>query len=139
MSKTLVFFNASVIITGIISPKGGSAKVLSWAKREKIHGIISEVIFSEVLRHTNKIGKDEGSLTKEILKLNFRIVKAPSKLNSKFKTIVVDPGDVHVLTSALESKVKYLITLDAKHILSLSSKVKEFKIVTPGQLIEELE
>ena len=139
MNKPLVFFNASVVIAGILSPKGGSAKVINWVKRGEIHGIISEIIFNEVLRHSNKTNKSEEVLASEILKFNFMIVKAPSKLNSKFEKMAVDSGDIHVLTSALETKSKYLVTLDAKHILSLSNKVKDFKIVTPGQLIKKLE
>lgn len=138
MNKPLVFFNASVIIAAILSPKGGSAKVLNLVKKGKIKGIISEVIFNEVLRHSDKIKKSEEVLTKEILKFNFEIVKALNKLNLKFEKIVFDRGDIHVLTSAYESKVKYLVTLDAKHILSLSDKIKDFKIVTPGQLIIEM-
>ena len=138
MNKPLVFFNASVVIAGVLSPRGGSAKVINWVKNGKIQGVISEIIFNEVLRHSDKINKSEEVLANEILKYNFMIVKAPSKLDSKFERIVLDLGDVHVLTSALQSKVKYLITLDAKHILSLSNKVKDFKIVTPGQLIKKL-
>ena len=137
MSKAFVFFNASVIIAGTLSPNGGSAKLLSCVKRGKIHGIISEVILNEVLKHSDKIKKDEEILTNEIFKVNFKIIKPPNKLNLKFEKMVVDPGDVHVLTSALESKVKYLVTLDTKHILSLSDKIKDFEIVTPGQLIKK--
>jgi predicted nucleic acid-binding protein len=138
VNKPLVFFNASVVIAGVLSPRGGSARVINWVKNGKIQGVISEIIFNEVLRHSEKINKSEEVLASEILKFNFMIVKAPSRLDSKFEKIVLDLGDVHVLTSALRSKVEYLITLDAKHILSLSSKVKDFKIVTPGQLIKEL-
>jgi predicted nucleic acid-binding protein len=127
-----------VIIAGILSPKGGSAKVINWVKKGKIQGVISEIIFNEVLRHSNKINKSEDILANEILKFNFMIVKAPSKLDSKFEKMVIDLGDIHVLTSALQSKVKYLVTLDVKHILSLSNKIKDFKITTPGQLIKEL-
>lgn len=134
----MVFFNASVIIAGILSPKGGSGKVLNWAKRGKIRGVISEIIFDEVLKHSDKINKNEKILAKEILKFNFVIIKAPAKLDSKFEKMGIDPGDIHVLTSAFQSKVKYLVTLDVKHILSLSGRIKDFKIVTPGQLIKEL-
>lgn len=138
MNKPLVFFNASVIIAGVLSPRGGSAKVINWVKSGKIQGVISEIIFNEVLRHSDKIDKSGEVLESEILKFNFMIVKAPSKLDSKFEKLVLDPGDVHVLTSALQCKVKYLVTLDAKDILSLTNKVKDFNIVTPGQLIKKL-
>ena len=34
-----VFFNASVILTGLKSPKGGSGKILSWVNKGKIKGV----------------------------------------------------------------------------------------------------
>ncbi|MBI5123209.1 hypothetical protein HZA75_05110, partial [Candidatus Roizmanbacteria bacterium] len=42
LKTPIVFFNASVIIAGFISPTGGSAKLLQWTKENKITGVISE-------------------------------------------------------------------------------------------------
>jgi predicted nucleic acid-binding protein len=88
--KPIVFFNASVILAGLKSPNGGSAKLLNWVKENKIIGIISEIVIEEVLKNTNKI-----SLTKEkalkLISQIFLIVKSPNKKYfSVFKNRVLD-------------------------------------------------
>jgi putative PIN family toxin of toxin-antitoxin system len=136
--KPIVFFNASVILAGLRSPNGGSAKLLNWVKENKIIGIISETVIEEVLKNTNKI-----SLTKEkalkLISQIFLIVKSPNKKYfSVFKDIVLDEGDIHLLVSARNVKAHFLASLDKKHILSLKNKIKDFKIVSPKELIEFL-
>jgi len=136
--KPIVFFNASVILAGLKSPNGGSAKLLNWVKENKIIGIISETVIEEVLKNTNKI-----SLTKEkalkLISQIFLIVKSPNKKYfSVFKDIVLDEGDIHLLVSARNVKAHFLASLDKKHILSLKNKIKDFKIVSPKELIEFL-
>jgi len=136
--KPIVFFNASVILAGLKSPNGGSAKLLNWVKENKIIGIISETVIEEVLKNTNKI-----FLTKEkalkLISQNFLVIKAPSKkFFYLFKDIVLDEGDIHLLVSTKNVKANFLVSLDKKHILSLKNKIKDFKIVSPKELIEFL-
>ena len=136
--KPIVFFNASVILAGLKSPNGGSAKLLNWVKENKIIGIISETVIEEVLKNTNKI-----SLTKEkalkLISQIFLIVESPNKKYFPvFKNIVLDEGDIHILVSAKNVKANFLVSLDKKHILSLKNKIKDFKIVSPKELIEFL-
>ena len=50
--------------------------------------------------------------------------------------LVKDFGDIHLFESAESLRVDYLVSLDKKHVLSLARKVKSFKIVSPGGLIE---
>ena len=56
----------------------------------------------------------------------------------KYKSIVTDFDDAHLIASAQELKVDYLVSLDKKHILALKRKFKVAKIVNPGELIEIL-
>lgn len=133
-----VFFNASVILSGFRSPKGGSAKLTEFAKEKKIIGIINEIVINEVLRNIHKTGI-EAAKAKEILTTSFLIVVAPDeKRFGYFKNISLDEGDIHLFTSAKQVKVDFLVSLDKKHVLSLQNKVKEFKIVSPKELIEFL-
>lgn len=127
---SLVLFNASVVIAGLISPSGGSGKLIQWARERKIIGVVSEIILNEISKHV-KI-KD--------LEKTFLVVASPSeKLVNDYNAIVIDKGDAHVLASACELEVDYLVTLDKKHLLSLKKKIKNFKIVSPKELIETLE
>ena len=47
----IVFFNASVVLAGFKSPKGGSGKIISWAKTRKIRawqGTVQNMSFEEL-------------------------------------------------------------------------------------------
>lgn len=133
----IVLFNASVILAGLKSPSGGSAKLLRWNKERKINGLASEIIVDEALRNASRIKFSEEEVYSAINK-TFRSICPPpqASLVSKFKAIVIDYGDAHVLASAKEENVDFLVTLDKKHLLVLKNKIKIFKIVSPGELIE---
>lgn len=135
-SSLRVLFNASVVLAGFKSPKGGSGKILSWVKKKKIKGLISEIILDEVLRNASRIGFSDEELDNRVKTIFNHINKEPKQKNvEQFKKVVLDFGDAHVLASAKESQVDFLVTLDKKHLLILQDKIKTFKIVTPGQLI----
>jgi hypothetical protein len=134
----LVLFNASVVLAGINSPKGGSAELLVLVKNKKINGAISEIIYHEVIKNASKINLERSILEKKVDVLFPYLLKAPlAKIVSKFFSKTTDPGDAHVLASALEIKADFLVSLDKKHILVLKNKVREFKIVTPGELVAD--
>lgn len=133
----LVFFNASVILAGLSSPEGGSAKLLKYSKTGIIHGVISEIILDEATRRAGKVNLTAGYVQKNVFNI-FKNILPPPKLTDvhKFSKIVKDPGDMHVLASAAEAKVQFLVSLDKKHILILTNKIKKYKICSPKELLE---
>lgn len=134
---SLVFFNASVVLSGINSSGGGSAKLLLWVKEQKIKGLISEIILGEVLRHASKFQLKKKSLEEKIKNISFEVVSAPSKVAiGNWIKVVLDPGDAHLFASAAKNKCDFLVSLDKKHVLSLKNKVDNLKIVSPAELIE---
>lgn len=129
-------FNASVVLSGLRSPNGGSAKVLDFARGGKILGVISEIGFDEIIRHVDRLSLDRGRVINKCKDIFGNIVFSPSgSLVEKYDKVVIDKGDAHVLASALECGVDYLVTLDKRHLLVLKDQIGEFKIVTPGELI----
>lgn len=137
--KIKVLFNASVVLSGINSPKGGSGKLLDFVKKGKINGLISEIILDEILRHSNKFDLTRGEVL-DMCQIFFKsIISAPKqKLVHKYSKLVIDEGDAHILASGAEHKIKYLVTLDKKHLLILKGKIKGLNIMSPGELIEFL-
>lgn len=134
-----VLFNASVVLAGLRSPNGGSGKLLQFIDNHKIDGIISEVIYDEILKHCNKLGISKGKASSDVSRLFKNVLNAPNKnIVTKYNAIVIDEGDSHVLASCEESKIKYLVTLDRKHLLVLKDKIKGLEILTPGELLAEL-
>lgn len=134
-----VFFNASVILAGLASPGGGSAKLLGWGQQKRFRGIISEIIADEVMRRASKLGIGTAQAS-TMLYRGFAVVMPPPTVDlvDRYKAMVIDHGDAHVLASAWASKSDFLVSLDKKHILSLKKKIKTVKIVSPGELIEIL-
>ncbi|OGM35323.1 putative toxin-antitoxin system toxin component, PIN family [Candidatus Woesebacteria bacterium RIFCSPHIGHO2_02_FULL_38_9] len=138
-SKIKVLFNASVVLAGLRSPSGGSAKLLDYSEKREIDSCISEIIFDEIIRNAEKIDLTKSYIAEKCIKLFEKIIPSPSeKLVNKYKKIVIDEGDAHVLASYDEEKIKYLVTLDKKHLLILKGKIWGLKIVTPGELIQLL-
>ena len=86
-----------------------------------------------------KIGFGKKLLKTETRKIFSKISPPPGRLDTRFIRLVKDIGDVHLLTSSKNAKADYLVSLDKKHILSLKKKLKDFKIVSPGELIQILE
>ena len=137
--KIKVLFNASVVLSGFRSPKGGSGELLRLVKEGKIKGEISEIILDEVLGHSGKLGLSTLVVARETIKLFKKILPAPNNANVEaVKKLVKDEGDAHILASCKEIKVKTLVTLDRKHLLVLKGKIKGLQILTPGELIELL-
>lgn len=133
-----VFFNASVILAGLKSPKGGSGKLLCWSKQKKIKGVISEVVLDEAMRHVGKIGISKAFLKRNLQKA-VKIYPAPEKELKKYRQIAIDYGDIHLFTSGEQLRAGYLVSLDKKHVLCLAKKIRKFKLVSPGELIKILE
>lgn len=134
-----VLFNASVILAGLKSPTGGSAKLLEFSKNKVIKGIISEVILDEILRNASRIGLEKQKVSQWLETAFASIKNAPKKKTVDiFKKKVVYDGDAHVLASSYEAKTDFLVSLDKKHILSLKNKIKTTKILSPAELIQTL-
>lgn len=137
--KPKVLFNASVVLSGINSPKGGSAVILDLVKTRKINGVISEIIFDEILRHSSKFDLTIEEISNFCLEIFSEVSSAPiQKEIEEYLKVVIDDGDAHVLASSKKEKADYLVTLDKKHLLILRGKIKGLKIVSPGELIEIL-
>ena len=133
-----VFFNASVILSGLRSPTGGSAKLLHWVKSKHIAGLISDLIVDETIRRSYKVGIKPEIAYKQIYTLFIPQPTPPQKLVDKYSQIILDHGDAHVLAAAHATRSQFLVSLDKKHILVLKPKIKIFKVVSPGELIKIL-
>ena len=137
-SRIKVLFNASVVLSGINSPKGGSAVLLNLVKTKKVKGIISEIIFDEILRHSSKFDLTKEEVSNFCLGIFSEVTSAPNEREvKKYFKVVIDEGDAHVLASCEKEKVDFLVTLDKKHLLILKGKIRGLKIVTPGEFLEE--
>ncbi len=132
-----VLFNASVVLAGLRSETGASGVLLKLVREGKIRGIISELIFDEVLRHSLKISIAEKKVESKVLKIfTNNVSRSPQEgVVEKYYPFVSDHGDAHVLASYEQEDCDVLVTLDKKHLLVLQGKIKGVKIVSPGEFL----
>ena len=132
-----VLFNASVVLAGLRSETGASGVLLKLVREGKIRGIISELIFDEVLRHSLKISIAEKKVESKVLKIfTNNVSKSPQEgVVEKYYPFVSDRGDAHVLAAYEQEDCDVLVTLDKKHLLVLQGKIKGVKIVSPGEFL----
>src|SRR3989344_2328851 len=77
--KLKVLFNASVVLSGLRSKKGGSGKLLELARIGKIDGIISEIVFDEVLKHSGRLGFTTATAVVKNIQIFKEILPAPDE------------------------------------------------------------
>lgn len=133
-----ILFNASVVLAGAKSRSGASGVLLSLVKKGRINGIITELIFDEIIKHARKLGFTAGEMREMVIN-NFstHIVEAPAETEvRKFASKVLDADDAHILASYVQNNCDVLVTLDKKHLLVLKGKIKGVQIFSPGDLIK---
>lgn len=135
-----VFFDASVIIAAILSPTGGSAKLLTFTKNRTIIAITSQTVIDEVIDHTEKIHKTPEQILLYMKESGVLVRERVTQAEIKKVSAVIDSTDAHLLVGALGSRCHYLVTLDKKHLLrsDVQKMVKPLRIVNPKELLGKL-
>ena len=129
-----IFLDTSVILSGLASDSGGSAKLLDAGKMKKFKLTATSYVFEEASRHLSKLNippqKLERLLSAKIVK---RIKDPPKNIASKFEKITYDIKDTPIIAGAVKSASDFLISLDKKHILTPEVKraIKPINVCTP--------
>ncbi|MBU1322524.1 putative toxin-antitoxin system toxin component, PIN family [Patescibacteria group bacterium] len=129
MPSLTVFLDASVILSGMASPQGGSGFLLKAAKQKKIILIATPLIINEVNRHLAKLKLQSKQLKTLLNRQIIRLVKDPDETTiARCCRLTADPDDAHVLAGAILANVNFLLSLDKKHILTKRVKKHLFPI-----------
>lgn len=132
MRKIRVYLNTDTIIAAIIQPHGSTANLL---KNSQIIKYLSDTSRSEI---TEVVHRKELSTTSSA-----QIIKQCQPVNtqkfkiSKIADYVSDPGDQHILSSAVQSKSQFLLTYNLKHY-KVDRIYKELGIIVliPAKLLQ---
>lgn len=136
-----VFLDSSVLISFCASTTGASAFVLKLCREGKLEGHISERVILEVRKNTQrKLGKKATQRFERILKENFLVIEQDAKpeLVEKSET-VIRRKDAPILATAIESQVKFLLTLDKHDFMKteVATFASQLKIFTPGDFAKK--
>lgn len=135
---TKIFLDASVIIAAILSPTGGSAKVIKLGQLGEWAQITSQTVIDEVKDHTEKIGKSFQEIDQFIKNKNILVRKRMISSEIESWEGLIDRTDAHLVAGANLTNCDYLITLDKKHLLKedIKNKFKPLKIMNPEELLQ---
>jgi len=133
-----VYFDASVIIAGLLSPSGGSSALITLAQKNSIIGITSQTVVEEILSHRHKIRKIPEEIIEYIHENNL-IIRNEILLKDiqAISDLMIDVDDAHVFVGAMHTGADYLVSLDKKHILAPSVKAtfSHLHICSPKELL----
>ncbi|PIP88123.1 putative toxin-antitoxin system toxin component, PIN family [Candidatus Beckwithbacteria bacterium CG22_combo_CG10-13_8_21_14_all_01_47_9] len=133
--------DASVILSGLASPTGGSGKLLLAADKNKLKLITTPLVINEVNRHLSKLKLTSKKLTDCLDKKLINLKNNPSIiLIERCTKLTVDPDDAHVLAGAISCNCQYLITLDKKYLLNKQVKthLKPILVLSPKEFWQAL-
>lgn len=135
-----IYFDASVIIAALLSPVGGSAKLIQFARLGVITGITSQTAIEEIEEHALKIDKTLTEIRQFIKDNSIVVRKKISKAEEEPYQGLVEEEDIHIVAGAKLTACDYLVTLNKKHLLKdeIRKIVKPLKVVSPKEYLEEL-
>ena len=138
--KKKVFLDASIFVAAAGSASGGSSLILEVCRGLLFSAVTTRRILLEAQRNIRKNLSSEAILRfyKEIAKLNPEIIGPPAKESLSQYDDIISLKDRHVLSSALESKAAFLITLDRKHFQAEAIRQANLSIIimTPKEFLE---
>jgi len=140
--RTSLFFDASVLVAGAHSPRGGSALLLEACRAGGFRAQATFAIFLEA-RHALRGFPQESRrrFYQLLIEVNWELLAVPpAEILEEYRRYI-DPKDVHVLAAAVEGGADFLLTLDRRHILAASEAVEKaglsIIILRPGDFIRQ--
>jgi predicted nucleic acid-binding protein len=137
-----VYFNASIIIAGLLSPTGGSAQLFRFIKLGIITGITSQTAIEEVLEEDKpkRIKRSMEEIEQFIAESGLIVRESITEKEIELYQDQVDREDAHLIAGAKLTKCTHLVTLDKKHLLrsDIQEKFLPLRIVSPKEVLEEI-
>ena len=137
-----VFFDASVIIAGLLSPTGGSSLLLQYVKKGLIVGITSQTVIEELLEKdkSQRLNKSKRDIEQFIAQSELLVREGVTQAEILLYRNKIDNEDAHLLAGARLTKCTHLVSLDKKHVVrpDVQKQFLPLKIVSPKKLLEEI-
>ena len=137
--KPKVFLDSSVIIAGLISQSGGSAKILQLIEDKKIIGTTCKLVLSEVEKNLSKKLPKLLPLFYRLLLNSFFSLVEDSSLDKNDQELLLTITKISdaVIVKTCQKHHLLLLTLDKKHLLADEvRKLTGLNIETPGSYLQ---
>lgn len=133
-----IFFDTSVYIAGLLSPKGAAGELMRLAESGIIQMVVSKRIIIEsdqvLINKFPDLIEDSRRFWKS---LSPELVKEPSPSKSKSFTENLPLADAFILSAAHKADVLAFVTWNTKDFMKKNIKsLVNFPIVVPGDCLE---
>ncbi len=139
--RSLVFFDASVLVAAARSPLGGSAVSLEVCRRGQFRGAVTARVLLEArVNISEKFGESEVlRFYRQMAALDPEMVPPPCQKRPAECVPPTTDKDAHVLAAAMDCGTAYLLTLDRRHLLTpaVREAVKSPDVITPGDFLRQ--
>ena len=135
-----IFLDSNVIISGIYSPDGPPARILSLHANAKLQAIVCQLIIEEVVR-TIREKKPNAlpALQSFLTNAPPEIIKNPPLKEIQRWTSFLDYEDAVILAAAISAEPDYFVTGDQHfHSQPFLTEKSGLHIVTPAQLLRSI-
>lgn len=137
-----IFFDASVLIAGLLSPTGGSYLLLSYLKSKKIVGVISMTVIEELIQEEVliKMKLSKADIERFIVESGLLVREAITTEEIAPYKNKIDIDDAHLVVGARITRCSFLVTLDKKHLLNdaIRERFLPLRIVSPKEMLENI-
>ena len=123
-----VYFDASVIIAALLSPKGGSRELFRLIEKGVIRGVTSQTVIEEILEEDKpeKLKRSSEQLGRFVVKSGLLIRESITTEDIEPYKDLIDIEDAHLIAGANLTRCSYLVSLDKKHLLKTSNNIAKF-------------
>ena len=135
-----IFLDSNVIISGIYSPDGPPARILSLHANAKLKIIVCQLIVEEVIRTLREKKPDAlPALQLFLTSAPPEIIKNPTLKEVQRWTGLLHFDDAVILAAAISAEPDYFVTGDQHfHTGQALTEKSSLRIVTPAQLVRSI-
>lgn len=131
-----IFFDADTLIGGAASQTGASFLLLQLCEIRILRGLTRRQVVTECRRNLIKKLPQAEPIFGEIVKHALEIKKNPTLDEQNKYRHMAHPKDLPILTSAIKSRVDYLVTFNTKHYFPVRDY--HLAILQPGEMLQKI-
>jgi putative PIN family toxin of toxin-antitoxin system len=141
--RIAVVLDTNILVAYYLSKKKDSASskaFLLWRTRRSLQLVVSDEVVTEYLEVLQRLGVPEVRIKRLEERIRSRQTVSHTKLGPH-PTESRDPDDNLILATAVAGKAEYVVTND-RDLLDIPDSARKkfrFSIISPGQLLTELE
>lgn len=136
-----MFFDTSILLASLRSPRGGSSELLRYAVIGVLDAFLSDDVIDEVARHVHEVGPELRSRFLTYLAAIPYTVVTVTLEEVQAAAVFTAAKDSPIVAAAHKAGVSHLVTLDKRHLLNKKREIEPyvgFSIVRPEVLLDQI-